>query len=263
MAPIHDACIRGDIDELKRILENSSDSKTLLDTKDENGNNVFVLSLINKQYDIMRYLSRGKSWIELYVSYLNISKHYKLDCTLHDIIANGYHGGYTEEYIIECIQNELLQNSNLETRDCNLNTPLHIACSFRFMDIVKLLLDNGADVNALNRDLEQPLHVLCNTNSEDTPEVFKNILSLLIEKGANVNAINIHNQTPCDILFDSYHDDISELQKEFTKSMINNMLNFKKSLEYTKKENIITPQVQELLIHASIAMKQLEYMKNN
>jgi len=263
MAPIHEACIRGDIHELKRILENNSDPKSLLDTKDENGNNVFVLSLINNQYDIMRYLSRGKSWIELYVSYLNVSKNYKLDCTLHDIILNSVYEDYTEDYIIEYIKNELKQNSNLETRDCNLNTPLHIACEHRLSNVVKLLLDNGADVYAVNRDLAQPLHILCNTTPEDKPEVFKNILSLLIEKGANVNAINIHNQTPCDILFDSYHDTISELQKEFTKIMINNVVNLKKSLEDTKKENILTPQVQELLIHASIAMKQLEYMKNN
>lgn len=264
MAPIHDACISGDIDEVKRILDASNDPKALLESKDDYGNNPYVLSLIHKKYDIMRHITRGRTWTELYALYVNVSKNYKLDCTLHDIIHNGFNEGYTEEYIIENIQTVLQNDSILTTRDCNLNTPLHIACEHRLSKVVQLLLDNGADVSAVNRNLDHPIHVLCNIYAEDSPEVFKEILLALMKQGANLKAVNIHNQTPCDLVFDNLHnyDSASEIQKAFTKVMVDNVVNLQKSLEHSRKENIVTPQVQELLIHVSIAMKQLEDIKN-
>jgi len=36
--------------------------------------------------------------------------------------------------------------------------PLHVACSFGYIDIVKFLIKNGADINAKNNSLLTPLH---------------------------------------------------------------------------------------------------------
>jgi Ankyrin repeats (many copies) len=261
MAPIHDACVSGDVEEVKRLLNASSDQKGLLETVDENGNNPYVLALIHKHYDIMRIISIGKTWLELFVLYVNVSKHYTLNCTLHEIIENGYQEDFSEEYILENIQKLLKEGINIHARDGNLSSPLHIACYYKFSKIVKVLLDHGADVNAINRNLEQPIHLMCDIRDEDTPEVFTDILLLLLSHGANLNTLNIHNKTPCDIMF---QDNIGfdNYKKAFTDVMIDKVINLKESLEFTKKENNITPQVQELFIHASIAMRHMENMRN-
>jgi len=41
--------------------------------------------------------------------------------------------------------------STLEQRDTDDNTPLHVACRHNRLDILKFLLDKGADVTARNK----------------------------------------------------------------------------------------------------------------
>lgn len=40
-------------------------------------------------------------------------------------------------------------------------TPLHIACINGHDNIVQLLFDNGADINAVCRKMESPIHLPC------------------------------------------------------------------------------------------------------
>lgn len=261
MAPIHDACISGDIEEVKRILSANNDPKALLEAVDENGNNPYVLALVNKKYEVMRFISIGKTWSELFCLYANVSKYYTLDCSLHEIIENGFQEDFSEDYICENIQDLLTQGINTDTRDGNLNSPLHVACYYKLSKIVKVLLDKGADVNAINRNLEQPIHLLCDIRDDDTQEVFTDILLLLLKHGANLNTVDIHNKTPCDIMFQD-NEGFDHFKKAFTDVMISTVIDLKESLEFTKKENNLTPQVQELFIHASIAMRHLENMRN-
>ena len=42
--------------------------------------------------------------------------------------------------------------STLEIKDVDQNTPLHIACMYNRLDVLKLLLDKGAEVSARNKD---------------------------------------------------------------------------------------------------------------
>ncbi|XP_044584938.1 putative ankyrin repeat protein RF_0381 [Cotesia glomerata] len=61
-------------------------------------------------------------------------------------------------------------------------TPLHMACRNKNLSCVEFLIQNGADVFAEASDGAQPIHVaLIVTKNEE-------IIKLLLEKGANVNA---------------------------------------------------------------------------
>lgn len=60
------------------------------------------------------------------------------------------------------------------------STPLHLAVNGRHTDIVKLLLDNGADINKLDCYKLKPVHIAADTASID-------IFLLLMNRGANVN----------------------------------------------------------------------------
>lgn len=59
-------------------------------------------------------------------------------------------------------------------------------------DIAKMLIKNGANVNAKNSYNDTPLHVAAENGYDD-------IVNLLIENGANVNAKNNDNMTPLDV----------------------------------------------------------------
>jgi ankyrin repeat protein len=71
------------------------------------------------------------------------------------------------------------------------DTPLHWPCHNGYVDIVNLLIDNGADIEAdeINWIGGKPLHWA----SEHSPETTK----ILLENGANVNALNEKKDSPC------------------------------------------------------------------
>lgn len=60
------------------------------------------------------------------------------------------------------------------------NTPLHIAAGDGNLDLVKLLIKQGAEVNASNEDGAFPLHLACFTGR-------KEVAAFLLAKGADVN----------------------------------------------------------------------------
>jgi ankyrin repeat protein len=60
------------------------------------------------------------------------------------------------------------------------DTPLHSSVQRRRREIVKLLLDSGAEVNAVNRWGQTPLHYACVCRQ-------KEIVEVLLDSGADVN----------------------------------------------------------------------------
>src|SRR3989339_601373 len=68
-------------------------------------------------------------------------------------------------------------------------TPLYQACSKNYKDIVKLLLENGANPNIPNKDKETPLYWACAKGNLE-------IVKLLLEKDADVNIANKNRETP-------------------------------------------------------------------
>ena len=70
-------------------------------------------------------------------------------------------------------------------------TPLHRACEYCNYKISKLLIENGADVNAKDQDGVTPLHYACHWEYGS----YK-VIKFLIENGADVNAKDNDGQTP-------------------------------------------------------------------
>src|SRR5262249_39093887 len=52
----------------------------------------------------------------------------------------------------------LLNNTDLSAKDENEFTPLHFAAQSGYTDMVKMLLEQGADVHAIGKDRFTPLH---------------------------------------------------------------------------------------------------------
>jgi len=77
----------------------------------------------------------------------------------------------------------------------SLDTPLHIGARFTgpaCIDICRILLDNGARLNATNIWSQTPLHLAANRSGEGTFEVIR----MLVDHGAQVNAVDSVGCTP-------------------------------------------------------------------
>lgn len=80
----------------------------------------------------------------------------------------------------------------LDARDTDGSTPLHCAVWKGHVDAVRLLLDAGADVHALNHNDhwgDTSLHAAAHSNNRECVE-------LLIRHGADVNAQDAAGRTP-------------------------------------------------------------------
>ena len=61
-------------------------------------------------------------------------------------------------------------------------SPLHVAASYRSLEVVKLLTDRGYDIHARSSSGREPLH----SASESTPDA--KVIDFLVENGAELNA---------------------------------------------------------------------------
>jgi ankyrin repeat protein len=82
----------------------------------------------------------------------------------------------------------LIEKSDVQKADMDGNTALHLACGKKGFEkgfiakVTAKLLEKGADINAVNRDLETPLHRACKFDEESE------LCLELIEKGAKIDA---------------------------------------------------------------------------
>lgn len=78
---------------------------------------------------------------------------------------------------------------DVNKRDESGNTPLIYVCMKNARDLVKLLLDNGADASLGNNQDRMPLHFAAETGNSE-------IISLLTAAGADVNCTDRNGVTP-------------------------------------------------------------------
>ncbi|MBP6869334.1 ankyrin repeat domain-containing protein [Candidatus Babeliales bacterium] len=83
-------------------------------------------------------------------------------------------------------------------------TPLHMAASCSSCDVIKLLLDAGAVINAQNYRKETPLFFAIRYNSND-------VIQYLIDAGADINARDISGGTPLHYIVQNGSTDSAQL----------------------------------------------------
>ena len=94
--------------------------------------------------------------------------------------------------VVEAFESQLEAEDVRETQTCDTeNTPLHIACmnGDGSLDIVKYLIEQNANVDATNKNGENPIHISASKG-------FTHLTQELLRRGANVNTQDIWGHTP-------------------------------------------------------------------
>jgi ankyrin repeat protein len=99
----------------------------------------------------------------------------------------------------------LIQNgADVNAVDKDNWTSLHIAAGNGNVDVAKLLIQNGADVNAEERYYCTSLHIAAGNGNVD-------VAKLLIQNGAEVNAVDEAKRTSLHLVADYGHVDVAKL----------------------------------------------------
>jgi ankyrin repeat protein len=93
---------------------------------------------------------------------------------------------------------------NVVSGDLNKNTVLHMVCRHSFIndrsiEIIKLLLSNGANVHARDSYGREPIHWIGGISDDRMRTV---VLDLLMQYGADLNAQDKNGDTPLNIMID-------------------------------------------------------------
>jgi ankyrin repeat protein len=176
----------GDINQLERHLywgadvnAPDPDGNTPLHVASERGRLIVVRMLLDGGAKVDALDSNGKT--PLYVALMNgrtqlagllMERGAKLDADdmLHAVARNGVADRDVFRFLVA-------NGGDVNSRDKNGDTPLHLAVRQGERVVARQLIDQGADVNAVNRAGEAPLDVAVRRNDRD-------IMQLLQRNGA-------------------------------------------------------------------------------
>ncbi|EJD75737.1 tankyrase-2 [Loa loa] len=189
LVPLHNASSFGHIDVVKILLENGADTNV----SDHWGFTPLHEAATWGKADVcVLLLQHGAS-----------ARIENLDGRTPQDVADGdakavFTGDYRKDELLEAAKNgdeeSLLScltpfNVNCHAATGRKSTPLHLACGYNRVKAVKILLEKGADVQAIDIGGLVPLH---NASSFGHLEV----VSLLLEAGADSQAEDLWNFTP-------------------------------------------------------------------
>ncbi|XP_050305118.1 putative ankyrin repeat protein RF_0381 [Anthonomus grandis grandis] len=179
------------------IFQKSKLKKTALHAACEKGLKAFVEHLISAGSDVNAVTVEGESPLMLAIknAHLDVVK-YLLKCesvNYHQVDYDGQnliHFAVQQDTKEEILKELLTLDLNINQRDPDGLSPLHIASSNNNTKMIKLLIQNGADIHIKDHDGYTALHIAADH------EVNAEAVETLVELGADVNAKTCHGDLP-------------------------------------------------------------------
>lgn len=249
------ASTQGNLEIFKLFIENGAS----IDYQDSKTGLTPLLSLCqisnnNQNLEIIKYLIENKADLEKY----NKDGDNALICCSKF--------GYTE-IIHELIKGGV--NINSKQNNVSKNSSLHLAVDYNQNGIVKLLLENGADINILNELNQSPLYYAIKNGNMI-------MIKILLERGAEIEGKDINGKSLKDIIIGKQNlDEILKILNERDKLIKDfEKLNIKeekieieekniKKVEEERKEEIFNIRISS--IYKKVVLKTLikESISNN
>ena len=101
-----------------------------------------------------------------------------------------------DEVSLDAVLFILRHGADVNAQSDDLWTPLHLAVITEKLSFTRALLDHQADVNSRNDQGQSPLHLLARLGTSQGEDDGSDIVKLLLERGANVDEKDNNNATP-------------------------------------------------------------------
>lgn len=98
-----------------------------------------------------------------------------------------------QEERLDIVRLLIAQGANVNARNTSGATPLHIACFNGRIDSVRTLIDAGANVGAIDTDGLTPFDDICKSRGDVFNETYAEIGDILISNGADIDSFNLHH----------------------------------------------------------------------
>ena len=209
-----DAATAGDVSRVRAMLH---EDPSLARAKDENGVSVIMKATYYGKKDVVATLLESGVELDIFEAAATGRTARLRDLIADDpSLANIYSpDGFTPlGFAVFFSQPEIVKalldagaDVNLPSRETMKVTPLASAAAAKQTDIARVLIANGANVNARAASGHIPLHeASANGNLE--------LVKLLIDSGADVNAETDDGKTPLDFAIEYKRDDVVDLLKQ-------------------------------------------------
>eukprot|EP01088_Endostelium_zonatum_P016532 TRINITY_DN450_c0_g1_i1.p1 TRINITY_DN450_c0_g1~~TRINITY_DN450_c0_g1_i1.p1 ORF type:complete len:463 (-),score=111.91 TRINITY_DN450_c0_g1_i1:43-1431(-) len=178
LTPLISASCCGSLDAVNVLLSHGAE----IDAQSSTGNTALMLAIDRGKIEVALALIKNKADLEI--------RGQKGWTALHNA-ASGGEKGYLE--VAEAL---LAAGASVDALSETMLTPLHEAAGKSLVEIVQLLVNRGANVNARDKFNNTPLR-MCASNAQSfaTIETFKGTVEILLKAGAEINAGTTINTT--------------------------------------------------------------------
>jgi len=157
----------------------------------------------------------------------------------------------------DIIQSLILKKANINEKGSDDSTPLHWAALVGCLDVIKTLIDNGADINSM---IETPMTIVSRASNDNKAIVFQgreslilgtplhwaaernkiDAVQLLLDKGANVNSVTKWGISPLHYAANSGNEKMVDLLLKRGAKINDNRYTYCQPIHYSKNKAVIS-----------------------
>ncbi|KAH7642320.1 ankyrin repeat domain containing protein 24 [Dermatophagoides farinae] len=168
--PLHAAATCGHLNLIKLLIENDADLLAV----NADGNMPYDICEDEQTLDYIEAEMAKRGITQELIDQIRVKTENQMLFDMKELVQNGY---------------------DIDLKDEQGATPLHIAAANGYMSVIEFLVDNNASIDECDNDLWQPIHAAACWGHID-------VVEFLVQNGADLEAKTKNGETPFDICED-------------------------------------------------------------